>query len=92
MDGLMESTFGLERKLDSWYLHLFAVAPEHQREGVGRKLIEPGEAQVSSVSLSSFSGGISCIFKARRDRTPVVLETTTFHNVSQYLITRLSVV
>jgi GNAT superfamily N-acetyltransferase len=47
-ERLVESSIGTECKLNSWYLHILAVHPEHQKKGVGRKLIHAGEALVSN--------------------------------------------
>jgi len=44
MDRLVNSTIGSECKLNSWYLHVLAVHPDHQRKGIGRKLVQIGEA------------------------------------------------
>ncbi|KAJ7102362.1 hypothetical protein B0H15DRAFT_749953, partial [Mycena belliarum] len=45
---LTRKLLGPQGKLDSWYLSLFAVAPQHQRQGVAAALIEAARGKASA--------------------------------------------
>ncbi|KAJ6574644.1 hypothetical protein B0H19DRAFT_1342183 [Mycena capillaripes] len=51
--NLTETLLGPQGKLDSWYLNLLAVDPEHQRLGVARALIDAVRRKASTLYFNS---------------------------------------
>lgn len=51
---------GEEYPRDAWHLHLFAILPQFQGKGFGRKMIEFAEAEVCSPEFKN------TIFTSRR--------------------------